>query len=317
MHLLSYSRGGPGFGQLGRFDDDTELIDAMVEQYARLVKRALSRGLVHQYRETSDDLIALRGRPDVVDLVTRRFGVFPPVRCQFDEFTADTLPNRLMLAAAVQLGRSGVRSPAISALRAMEGRFEGVQLERFPQRNIPHPRLDRRYAHALPAVRMAEAILRRMSIELRDGEREAVTFLIDMNALYEDFIVEGLREALGLSAAEWVHHPRGLYLDTDRQLRLLPDALWKRRRKPLLVLDAKYKETDKPVRADIYQMVSYCQALDVRDAVLVYASTIPDSHVIVNSGVRVHRLSLDPNGTPAQIKANLRAVASSLRTLAA
>ncbi len=312
LHLLTYSRSGPSFGELGRFGEDKDLLEAMGEQFSRLLRRALSRGLVQEYRLQEEDLISLRGRPDVVHLLTRRYGVVPPLRCQYDEYSADTLSNRLMLAACEALSRSGLRGRVAADLRLFEGLFEGVERVRYSSTAVPHPKLDRRHAHAVPAIRLAEAILRHLSIYLRDGGREAVAFTIDMNALYEDFVVEGLRQVMGLRESQWIHHPRGIYLDTDLRLRLSPDALWRDGRRPILVLDAKYKSTDKPIPADVYQMVAYCNAIGVDEAVLVYASTVPDRHVLVRSGVRIHRFPLDPDGTPAQIEARLKHLADTL-----
>ncbi len=317
LHLFSFSSRGIDFGGVGRLDDDFELLDVMAEQYMRLLQRSLSRGLVREYIEEQAELPGLRGRVDGLHVVTRRFGVIPPVRCSYAEFSVDTVPNQLLLSACTLLTRSRLRGSILSRFPALVSRLEGVSPVLFPPQGVPHPRLDRRYDHSKAAVRFAELILRRMSIELRDGALQALTFLVDMNVLYEEFVVEGLRRALKVPTARWIHHPAHIYLDTDRRLQLRPDALWRdHRRRPLLVVDAKYKDVPVAVSGDVYQMLAYCQAVGVGDAVLVYASTVPDRHVVANSGVRIHRLQLNPDGTPQEIEERLDAAAATLRRIA-
>ena len=56
------------------------------------------------------------------------------------------------------------------------------------------------------------------------------------------------------------------------ELALRPDLLLQRAGQALLVLDAKWKRLSatRLVTADVYQVLAYCAALDVRRAVLVY-----------------------------------------------
>ncbi len=276
------------------FDEDTDLLSSMQARYAQLLGRALSLGPVREYVATEDDLQTLRGTPDLLNIATRRFGLFPPVRCSFDEFSVDTEVNRLLLAAALVLARWR-RTDDARRLEYLASRLEGVREVRYRADRVPEPRVDRRHAHVVPALRMAQLVLRRASFEFREGRIMAMSFLIDMNRLYEEFVIEGLRRVLGLTTKELVAHPTGLFLDAGRRFRLLPDGLWRGRDgRPLVVLDAKYKRGEAAVREDVYQMVAYAAALQLDRAVLLYADVPPDDHQLVHGPrVLIERVALD------------------------
>jgi 5-methylcytosine-specific restriction enzyme subunit McrC len=107
-------------------------------------------------------------------------------------------------------------------------------------------------------------ILRSMSFDLGHGDVPATAFLVDMNRVFEEFIVHALREAIGPGHGELVQGARGrsLHLDEGRSVRLLPDlSLWQGGR-CVWVGDVKYKRVallDYP-NADIYQATAYAIA---------------------------------------------------------
>lgn len=317
LHLLGYFEGFVDWESVAELDRDVGLLEAMQEQYSRLLGSALFLGLVREYRTQVLDHHGLRGRADLLHVSTRRFGVFPPVRCEVDEFTEDTVPNRLMLAAATALARAttGYSEPK-ARLEALASRMSGVALERFAGTGVPEPILDRRHWHCVDAIRMAQLVLRSMSVELREGRTASVAFLVDMNAVYEDFVALSLRESLGVSSQQWKRHPGGVYLDTERKVRLVPDVLWTGPRgESPIVLDVKYKVASGPMRADIYQIATYATAMGARDAVLVYASNTTDTFHVVRSGVRIHQVAFDPDGEPEELMERASALAVWLRGL--
>lgn len=314
FYLLGYSARLPILGAIAPFDEDADLLECLAPHYAKVLGQALSRGLVREYAEHTDTLHAVRGRIDLLDLVTRRFGVWPPVPCEFSDHTADTLPNQLMLAASVLLRRLTTNADVDAALVGLEARMDEVARVRFPSARVPAARLDRRHAHCAAAVRMAEVVLRHMSMELGSGSMRSASFLVDMNALYEDFVVTAVGAALR-GGGRWTRHPRGIYLDETREIRLVPDALLEdRNRHPVAVVDAKYKVVGGPVNEDIYQMVAYCTRLRIRHAVLVYATTPPGEHRLPD-GVFIHRVELNPDGDPGTLESRADSVASLVESL--
>lgn len=305
----------PPLGPRAMFDEDADLLTCMQAQYAHLLGQALGLGPVRDYVAVTDDVQALRGAPDLLHVAARRFGLFPPIRCSFDEFSADTEVNRLLLAGARLLSRWR-RTEHAQRLESLAARLEGVREVRYDPERVPEPRMDRRHEHVVPALRMAQMILRRASFEFRDGRVRALSFLVDMNRVYEDVVIEGLRRVLALGRAELVAHPAGLYLDIGHRFQLEPDGLWRAwDGAPLVVLDAKYKVDARALREDLYQMVAYTSALGIEKAVLVYADVPPDEHELTH-GPRVLVVRLPLDGTPEELEARFVAAATRIAAFA-
>ena len=80
------------------YEDNSDLLPALVSFFARTTETTLARGLYHSYREQRDRLIALRGRFDIARQLTQP-GVVIPTACEFTEFTADLIENSYLKAA--------------------------------------------------------------------------------------------------------------------------------------------------------------------------------------------------------------------------
>nr|MBK7067932.1 hypothetical protein [Deltaproteobacteria bacterium] len=202
------------------------------------------------------------------------------------------------------------------ALARPDRALEGVAEPAFDPRHLPPVRLDRRAERYRPAVAFADLILRNASVELHHGYTDAIGFLVNMNVVFENFVVEALRRRLAVAGTRWTHHPAGLFLDEGRAFAVEPDALWTTADgRPLLVLDAKYKTTSQGVIQDAYQMLAYCTALGLSSGVLVYASTTPHTHRVRNTATDIITLGLDPSGEIPEVERAIDELAERLRTL--
>lgn len=142
LFLLGFLDELPEFEESFFFGEEQDLLEIMLELYLHALERALARGLVRGYREREEAIGALRGRLDATKLITRRFGLFPPLDCRFSEFTADTEANRRLLAAARLLLRGGpvanprVRGSGVRRVASMRSRSASARSSPF---GIPPP----------------------------------------------------------------------------------------------------------------------------------------------------------------------------------
>lgn len=160
-----------------------------------------------------------------------RFGTYPPAEVVHDEFTEDVEENRLLKGGDLEVGpharlRSGASRRSLGQLDAV---LERVSLVGYDPQGLPdvsYTRLSERYR---PAVELAKLVLRSAaSFELGHGRVRASSFLVDMNRVFEDFVVVALREALGATEREFPQGAEGrrLFLDEARRVRLEPDLSW-------------------------------------------------------------------------------------------
>lgn len=311
IFLLGYAR-NPGFRPedvIG--DDDPELWPALAESLARLVERALGRGVLQGYRTLDDSLRTVRGRIRIGDQVTRRPGQMVPLEVSFDEFTVDIAENRILRAALRRMLAVPRLDPKVRArLAHLDGRLDGVQLL-HAREQIPRwlsTRLNERYQ---PALRLAEVVLRNCSAEAGPGGVRIAAFVVSMWQVFEDFVATSLTEALrrypGTSRAQypsWLDVPPPGKTKGEIPMRI--DIAHLVGGKPVIVFDAKYKVADSSgsyPNADHYQMLAYCTALGLDRGWLVYAqgSNGRVEREVRNTQVRIFECPINLTRTPSEV----------------
>jgi 5-methylcytosine-specific restriction enzyme subunit McrC len=298
------------------YGERQSLLEAIVPGFVAQVRRALARGVLQGYRVEEEALPTIRGRLRFDDQIRKRHGRFPPAEVRYDDFTEDIEENRLLKAAIARLSRLRLRSATTRrALHAFDETLNAVQLVEYDPRRVPDilwNRLNDRYR---PAVELARLILRATSFDLAHGGVRSSAFLVDMNTVFEDFVVIALRERLRLTERAFPQGNRGhrLRLDQQGQIRLQPDISWWEGERCRFVGDVKYKRVraDGVLHPDLYQLLAYTIAADLPGGLLIYAAgeAEPVIHEIVHLGKRLEVVTLDLAGTPEDVLAQVRVVA--------
>jgi 5-methylcytosine-specific restriction enzyme subunit McrC len=308
-----------------------DVVPALAHAVERRIDAALRQGVLQGYRQVEESALVVRGRVLESEQIRRRFGRTPPVEVAYDAYTADTAENRILRAAAERLLRlPGVPGVVRRRLARQRVRLaDALPLVRGQELPRWQPsRLNSRYQ---PALKLAEAVLRGVSPELRPTGPEPFSidgFLLDMNKVFEDFVTVALREALrerGLTA--YLQDPH--HLDTAGKVKIRPDLVARTGdgRTALAVVDAKYKveKADGLLNADLYQALAYATVLGLPEAHLVYAAgRQPERfHEIRGStagpggrGIRLYLHSLDLAREPARLVSTLREIAGRLAAVA-
>ena len=144
---------------------------------------------------------------------------------------------------------------------------------------------------------------------------------MDMNQVFQEFVTQALREALGLSDHTFrsdIGIP-SVTLDEARRVDLRPDFSWWDGPTCTFVGDAKYKrvwEAHAP-NADLYQLLAYATALDLPGGLLVYAQGEADDvvHAVRHAGKRLEVSALDLSGTIDDLRRRIDGLAERVRRL--
>ena len=301
-------------------DEATDLLRLVVHAFAVSLDRAMARGLCREYIEQRDELIGVRGRIDMARIARRPFaGTGLP--CTFDEFTADTSLNRLLLAAIERSARAAsVPGADRTLLRRCQAALDGVGRDGDPLAWYATWTPTRRDMHFARAARLAALILRNLTVSDSVGGISAQGFVVDMNQLVEAFIEARLRVAL-----EGVLEVRGQYgtwLDEDRKVQIIPDIRLLSGGRDLLVADIKYKvvgSLEQASNSDIYQATAYASSMGLTDAVLITCGPEHDGArrvTLRHSGIRLHLFPVHLAGDNANLRRQVSAVADHLAALA-
>jgi 5-methylcytosine-specific restriction enzyme subunit McrC len=298
------------------FAEASTVVEAIVLAFDAHLQRAFSGGLLSGYRTYEEALSVVRGRVRFDDQLRRHFGRFPPVEARFDEFTEDTLENRLIRAAITRLRRLTLRlSTSGLTLSRYEALLERVTGVEFGRHEIPRVTYGRLNAHYRGAVEMARLILRSSSFEVGHGVVRANAFLVDMNEVFENFVVVALRETLGLSEWSFPQGGRpGFELDRARRISLEPDISWWDGATCNFVGDLKYKRIsgtpDGAVgpNADLYQLLAYVTAAGLSSGTLIYAAgeREPGNYYVRNIGTQLKVRTVDADGPPREVLKRIR-----------
>lgn len=258
--------------------EEDGVVGAVAWAFGRTAERALRGGVLTGYREVEAAELLVRGRIRIADQVRRRHTLALPVELCYDDLTVDIPENRLLLTAARDLGMLPDLQPKIvEKLRRVE-----EHLTRCTPigRDEPMPRwtptrLNFRYHRALG---LAELVLGGQSYELDEGRGVRTDgLLIDMSGLYEDFVTIALQRSLVSRYGGDCKINKPHKLDRAGLIRMRPDLVYRQLSggvaAPVAVADAKYivSRGNKGLRDEMYQVVAYCAALDVRRGFLVYA----------------------------------------------
>ncbi|RWZ82298.1 McrC family protein [Glutamicibacter sp. HZAU] len=317
LFLLSYAK-DPGFlPQNVEAETTGDLWAALGETLARLGERATSRGVLQGYVSQDEALRTVRGRIRMSDQATRRPGFMFPIEVTHDEYTIDIPENRILRAAVrrmlvVPKLDEEVRRRLLHLDRKLADVSSLVTGDRLP-RWTPS-RLNAAY---VPALRIAEVVLRNMVAEASLGKLHVASFVVNMAKVFEDFVTMALTEALrkypGRTISQYKTYMDEPCSDGTPRIVLKPDVVHFVDGEPTLIFDAKYKAAStngQYPNADHYQMLAYATAMGRSDAWLIYAgSGTPTRRRVRNSDISVHEYPIDLSGRPSEVLARVESIA--------
>jgi 5-methylcytosine-specific restriction enzyme subunit McrC len=301
--------------------DEPDLWPALAESIARLTEAALAGGILQGYHTVEESLRTIRGRIRLGDQISRRPGLMMPMEVTYDEFSMDIAENRILRTALRRLmAVPRLDAQARARLAHLDGRLAGCGLLE-PGASLPvwrHSRLNARY---LPALRLAELVLRNMSAEDGPGGLRVAAFVVPMWRVFEDFVGTAITESLRRFPGRTQTDPQfASHLDEappEKRRGAIPialDVVHLVRGIPHLIFDAKYKVEGSQGRypnADHYQMLAYCTALSVPVGWLVYAqgSQARADRLIKNTPIRIVEYPLDLSALPRDLLCQVDALA--------
>jgi 5-methylcytosine-specific restriction enzyme subunit McrC len=294
-----------------------DLVEGVAELVLRSIDAVTRRGLVHGYRATEERLPVIRGRVDVQQLASRPWDTWP-VPCRYDDFTADIAENRVLLATVKQLGRLARQSDSRRVAGDLVQRLGEVGDAAHPIHELDQVKLTPVNEHYSGGLGLCRLVLEGIGLTHGAGGHQAVTFLVDMNKLYERWIGAELTQRLWpeLEVDEQAPVP----LSKKPPVTMAPDLVFRRGGRTMAVADVKYKLTDDGLgrTPDYYQLLAYATALELPAGLLIYcrADQAPERVItVVGGGQRLHSQPVDLSGDWSDVSASLDTLAASIRTL--
>ena len=332
-HMLAYafqSLDSPSYGDLAveKFENTADLFAAIL---ARGIASQLKRGIRQEYKEKTGALSALRGKIEIAESIKSRSILNRQLVCSLDDFSADTLMNRILKTTCVLLLRADIERERRDDLRRLLWYFSDVgdvDLARVKWSRMRFDRNNQTYRMLMGICRLvAEGLLQTQE----NGPMRLADFLDDqrMSHLYEKFVLNYYRREwseLHVSSPriEWV-------LDDNQRAWMLPamqaDIMLSHECR-ILIIDTKFyghatlERYDRRIihSSNLYQIFSYVKNKAAQlvgsgqevAGMLLYAGTDEDEQPIGDfkmSGNLISVRSLDLNCPFVEIRHQLDKIA--------
>lgn len=299
-------------------DVDRSLPAALASALVLSIANATSGGLHKGYVPAEEAGTVIRGRWDIARQIKTRPGLLLPAEISFDDFTEDTLENRILKAALRALLRLGQLSGrVVSRIAATFAMFTDVSDLRV-RGEVPMPAITRMNAHYRGALDLARWILEATSWARTAGDSTGSVFLLDIAKVYEQFVGRVLRGVLGEAGCDVDLQASGWRLDEAGQIRMRPDIVVSRQGLVITVADTKYKnwgnDKSSPPNSDVYQALAYAITAGVQEVHLLYVSgdVTPRRYEIGSTGTTIIAHAVDLSGDPDALLANVRGLGAAL-----
>lgn len=261
------------------------------------VEFILKRGLYHNFLEYQENVNYVRGKVLFKEHIMANSGRSDKVFCQFSELTADVLENRIIKYTLFHLLHIAdfLDHKINNLLAAVYRRFDQVDLVPTTTDIFEFINYTPLNEHYKPVLSLCQLLLQDSSVNIeRIGEKISLSFLIDMNKLFEDFVGNLLLIRFG---DDVVRLQKKSYPEVKgRKLRVIPDIILSYKGSLSVVVDTKYRElTSKPEESEVAQMVLYSLSTGVKRCILVYTGKDAIYGYQLKEQINLETLSLDLN----------------------
>jgi 5-methylcytosine-specific restriction enzyme subunit McrC len=237
-----------------------EFFDVIALLFARRLLVELQEGLPVEYRGYADDLPLVRGRIHFARQATHNWDRSDQTACVWDEVSADTQLARLLKCACDYLMKrvrnARARAMLADCLTHLEEAASVTPREALRESIV----FNRHTEHLRFSVSFAQRLLENAAYDMAAGTAPGLTFLLDMNAVFEHYVQAALRAHFGVAIA--TQQEVGTLLQLPRKaIAQRADFRWKAKGQ-LWLGDAKYKtpgalQNAAPDANDVRQITVY------------------------------------------------------------
>jgi len=286
------------------------LTETLAALFANRLRQELLRGPERAYQEHEANLRSFKGKLLVAQQVLHNAAHRERFYCRYDEFSDDTLMNRIFRAACrvlLEVTRTPATQDALWQCMLLLDNVTEVEIRDADFGLITINRQNERFEDVL---RFCRLLLSGQTPTIQAGGSRTFSLLFDMNKVFEGFVAGFLNRYVAQRFADVEvlphagHHKRHL-MESDGLgvLRLEPDILVEGPEGPRLVIDTKWKLLSSSRRgrggvaeSDLYQLYAYTRRYGCARSVLLYPYTpgleSQDFDVLDAEGKRKERVSV-------------------------
>ena len=256
--------------------EEVNYYDIIVEFFLKELEKLHSLGLNTGYKIYEDNLSCIKGKILFKEHLNYNYLRNDKIYCSYSELTTDILENRIIKYTLYYLLQGFFLDNTID-LKLLNYYNILDQISLIPSIELSESLNKIEYTplneHYRPILSLCELLLRDSSLDEETlGKKTVISFLVDMNILFEKFVVRLFQEKIKSEMLN-VEEQKVKYADIDNnELKLKLDILISCNEKPILILDTKYKEFEgNPEISHVAQLTLYSNSTGVKNCCLIYA----------------------------------------------
>ena len=272
--------------------------DILVHFLLKELEQLFQRGLYSGYTNYDEKISRLRGKILFKEQIGLNYNRLDKIYCSYSEISLDIRENQIIKYTLYYLSKCyfidyKINSLLINYYKRLD-QVELVPVNKEMIESIEYTPLNEHYKIILV---LCELFLKDLSMaEEKFGENSAISFLIDMNELFQSFVANFLTDRLFDYKIEQQKEISPVNKKTGLKIKL--DLLISKNDQPILVLDTKYKEfVNDPEAEDIYQLFYYCNRTQVENCCLIYPGVNLQKEYPQERQIMVHVLFFDLTAT--------------------
>jgi len=245
-------------------DKGLDFAEVVARWCVEAAEKLLKQGLRKDYTDQTDELDQVLGTIHPLETTMLIYAGVPRAVCSFQEFTENTMLNRVVKAACLKVAQMGLIDSGLRArARQVAYRMDNVGLL---QPNDLRVQLDRLTANYDRLLSLSRLVLAGLGLTVAAGRHIGTAFLIRTPKLIED----GLRSILKQSLKDIKVTKRRLMLG-DSGLSINPDLVFGN---TLAIADVKYRVIGKDwTKSDLNQVVTFATGFRTKAAAVLGFST--------------------------------------------
>ncbi len=246
-------------------------LEVLIREYANSLFDSLKRLTPKNYIREEENLNYLKGKLKFTENIKYNCTNQAKFYCEYDEFSEDCILNQLLYYVANCLYNISNDSKNKSKLKLIIDYFYDIKLIRFDTYKCEKIKLTRNQQMFEKPFKLAKMFISNSSVDLSKNKFENITFLWDMNKLFEEFVYQLIKRKLP------EYNPKSQNKKSLLQLsnkNTYVDIMIKDE----IIIDTKYKKFEKfcdVSNNDIFQVTSYSLIHDnseknIKRAILLY-----------------------------------------------
>jgi 5-methylcytosine-specific restriction enzyme subunit McrC len=252
------------------------LLDLYFEMYLDEVEKLLRKGLIKNYRKTSNNILALKGRLDFNKNIQQNLIHQERFYTNHQIYDYEHLVNQILLKGLTLLDAicyNPLLKDKIARLKTNFPDIKEIPIQKLHFDKIKENRKTVSYASAL---QIAQMIILNYSPDIRSGQENMLTLLFDMNKLWEEYIYRMLSRSKTDDITVDFQNSQEFW--DKRTIR--PDLVLTKKLNGELetyIIDTKWKVLDvlnpKPSDDDLKQMFAYNLYWEAKRSMLLYPNS--------------------------------------------